>query len=474
MSRCRWDVVNRGTNLVILKIGCIIVGRANSMGMAIAGQVIAGISYGAQPLVHAVPSEVLPRRVRPVAQAAVNVAAALGSVLGLLVGGALTRHNQSGFRIYWYINAGLFALAALLVALLYNPPPRELQVMLTQREKFASLDWLGFLMLSSGLVLFCMSLVWSQNPYPWSNAHILATFILGLILVLMLIVYESHFKKDGIFHHALFQRGRNFGVALGCVFAEGLVFFTCNNYFAFEVSTLYETDILIVGVRYSLCFIAFAISTCITGVYCSRMKSVRVPAVFAFTLFLAYCITMATATVNSSKAVWGYPILFGTGLGICLNALMTTAQLGTPPELIATASGLMISVRSLGGSVGLALYNAIFTHTLSTNLASKVPAAVLPLGLPPSSIGLFIIDMTSGQQDALSNIPGISGRIIQAGSDAVLDSFSVAFRYVWVTAGCFTFIALMAAFFIQDPKAEFNGHIDAPFEPERSLSPHEV
>ena len=115
MIRCRWDVVNRGTNLVILKIGCIIVGRANSMGMAIAGQVIAGISYGAQPLVHAVPSEVLPRRVRPVAQAAVNVAAALGSVLGLLVGGALTRHNQSGFRIYWYINAGLFALAALLV-----------------------------------------------------------------------------------------------------------------------------------------------------------------------------------------------------------------------------------------------------------------------------------------------------------------------------------------------------------------------
>ena len=472
MTCCRWHrVENIDANSVILKIGCIIVGRANSMGMAIAGQVVAGISYGAQPLVHAVPSEVLPRRFRPVAQAAVNVAAALGSIFGLLVGGALTRHNPSGFRTYWYIDAGLFAAAALAVAILYNPPPRELQTVLTHREKFARLDWVGFVLLSGGLLLFCMSLVWSQNPYAWSNAHILAPFIIGILLILMLIVYELRFKKDGIFHHALFQRGRNFGIALGCVFVEGLVFFTCNNYFAFEVSTLYETDVLIVGVRYSLCFIAFGISTCITGYYCSRTKSVQLPATFAFILFLTFCITMATATVGSNKDVWGYPILFGTGLGICLNTLMTTAQLGTPPELIATASGLMISVRSLGGSVGLAIYNAIFTHALSTNLASKVPAVVLPLGLPPSSIGLFIGDMTSGQSDALNNIPGITGPIIQAGGNAVLEAFSVAFRYVWITAGCFTFIALIAVFFIQDPRAEFNRHIDAPIEPVSDSTP---
>ena len=444
------------------------------MGTAIVGQIIAGISYGAQPLVHAVPSEVLPRRVRPVAQAAVNLSAALAIIFGLLVGSALTRHNISGFRIYWYITAGLFAAAALAVAILYNPPLRELQKVLSQREKLASLDWIGITLLSCGLVLFCMSLTWSQNPYPWSNAHVLATFVLGIILTLMLIVYEVRFKHDGIFHHDLFQQSRNFGIALGCIFVEGLVFFTCNNYFPFEVSTLYETDVLIVGLRYSLFAITFGISTCVTGFYCSRTKSVRLPAVFAFTLFLAFCIAMATATVGSNRAVVGYPVIFGAGLGICLNILMTAAQFGTPPELIATASGLMIGVRSLGGSVGLAIYNAIFTHTLSANLASKVPGAVLPLGLPPSSLGLFISAMTSGQTDALNKIPGVSASIIQAGGNAVKEAFCVAFRNVWITAGCFTFVALIAALFLQDPTADFNMQIDAPLEPVESSSINKI
>lgn len=455
-----------------VKVGCVIVGAAHSMSMAIAGQAVAGISYGAQPLVHAIPSEVLPRRIRPFAQACVNLAAAFGTIVGLLLGGTLTRHSPSGFRTYWYITAGLYAVSALACAVLYNPPLRELQTAITQREKLARLDWIGFLLLSGGLVLFCMSLVWSQNPYPWSDAHVLAPFILGLALIAGLISYETRFRKDGMFHHALFKGGRNFALALGCVFVEGLVFFSCNNYFAFEVGTLYEHDTLMVSVRYSICFIAFGLSTSVTAVYCSRTKSVRLPAAFAFAMFLAYSIAMATATPGSSTAVWGYPILFGTGLGICLNALVTTAQLCTPPELIATASGLMISVRSLGGSIALAIFNAIFTHTLSENLASKVPAAVLPLGLPPSSIPSFIGNMTAGKTDTLAQIPGISGPIIQAGGHAVLEAFAVAFRYVWVLAGCFSFVALIAALFLQDPKTEFNVKIDAPAESDEALFGH--
>lgn len=64
---------------------------------------------------------------------------------------------------------------------------------------------------------------------------------------------------------------------------------------------------------------------------------------------------MATATKTSSVAVWGYPVLLGWALGMTLITLVTVAQLSTPPELIATASGLVISVRSLGGTVGIAI-----------------------------------------------------------------------------------------------------------------------
>src|SRR6266536_2504075 len=58
-------------------VGCIIVSRATSMNMAIAGEVVAGLAYGSQPLLYAVASEILPRRYRALAQAGINAFIAL-------------------------------------------------------------------------------------------------------------------------------------------------------------------------------------------------------------------------------------------------------------------------------------------------------------------------------------------------------------------------------------------------------------
>jgi hypothetical protein len=64
---------------------------------------------------------------------------------------------------------------------------------------------------------------------------------------------------------------------------------------------------------------------------------------------------MSSLTTGSSTAAWIYPVILGLGLGMSLTCLVTLAQLSTPPHLIAVASGLIISIRSLGASVGLAI-----------------------------------------------------------------------------------------------------------------------
>jgi len=324
--------------------------------MAISGEVITGLSYGAQPLLHAVASEVLPRKYRPFAQAAVNVAAALGGLTALLVGGAMTRNNNpEGFRNYWHMATAIYAVAAVMCIVLYNPPLQMSQIGLTNYEKLAKLDWIGYALLASGLVLFCVGLSYSQNPYEWPDAHVIAPFLVGVALIACLVIYESKFKKDGMFHHGLFSNGWNFVIALICVFVEGLVFFSANNYFAFQVSVLYETDPLRTGIRYGINFILYAIGAVVGGTYCSTTKKIRTPVVIAFCSIVIFNICMATSTPASSTAVWAYPIFLGIGLGVCLCALITAAQLSTPRELIAITSGLIISVRSLGGSVGLAI-----------------------------------------------------------------------------------------------------------------------
>ena len=332
-----------------------------------------------------------------------------------------------------------------------------------------------------------MGLTWSQNPYPWDDAHVLATFLLGIFISGGLIVYETKYKRDGMFHHMLFSRSRNFALALGCIFVEGLVFFTGANYVPYQVDVLYTTDPLLGGLRLSMAFLVGCCSSAAAGWYCSKNKSLRVPLLSSFVCFTAFNVLMATTRPGSNAEVWGYSAIFGFSLGVCLNALVSVAQFGTPPLMIATTTGLLVGTRNLGGAVGLAIYNAIFTHTLSRGLASKVPEAVLPLGLPPSSLERLVADLLTDNTAALSEIQGISEPIIVAGGHAILEAYSVAFRYVWVAAGCFSAVGVIGklcvsvlscrwnaqadrdwpcavAFFVIDPKDEFNKQIDAPVE----------
>lgn len=91
-----------------------------------------------------------------------------GAVLGLLVGGALNRQgNPNGFRSYFYISVGLFALTALTCVFTYNPLPTKSHDA-PLKEKL-DLDWIGYSLEASSIVLFSLGLFWSQNPYPVST-----------------------------------------------------------------------------------------------------------------------------------------------------------------------------------------------------------------------------------------------------------------------------------------------------------------
>lgn len=87
------------------------------------------------------------------------------------------------------------------------------------------------------------------------------------------------------------------------------------------------------------------------------------------------------------------------------------------------------------------LDNAIFTGKFSANLGHKIAGAVLPLGLPATSLPAFIGALASSDNAALAGIPGVTPQIIGAGVGGLFEAFSIGFRYVWVAAGCFTVIA---------------------------------
>ncbi|GAM37349.1 hypothetical protein TCE0_023f07197 [Talaromyces pinophilus] len=446
-------------------IGSIVVSRANSPSSILAGFVISGIGFGAQPLIATISSEVLPRRWRPFAQGFFCSAGALSAVVSLLFGGALVRDgSHERFRIYYYVCGGVFALSALLSTLLYNPPPRNFQIELKFNEKIRRLDWPAYALLTGGTILFCMGLSWSHHPYSWSDPHVVAPFVAGVGLFIGLIFYALFVRKDGIVHHELFSN-RNFPIALGCQFVEGLTFFASNNYWPSESLKLLSSDTLLVGANYGIAFIAGIIFAGFGAAFSWKTKLLRPPAMLAFVLFVIFDILAATIATNTPNAnFWIYPIFVGGGMGLCLTNGMTLAQFATPLELLSTTTGLVLAVRNLGGTVGLAIYNAVFHHCVVSNLASNVAAATLPLGLPETSLNPLVDILNSGNLEGLSTIPGITSAIKYAAEHAQLETYVTAYRYVWVTAGAFSASAVISTAFILERKTDFNAHVDAPVE----------
>lgn len=84
---------------------------------------------------------------------------------------------------------------------------------------------------------------------PWKSARTLIPVILGGLFIVALAIYEWRFKKDGMFHHRLFAKDRNFAIALACTCVEGLVFFTANSFLSYQVAIMYETNAIRVSLQ---------------------------------------------------------------------------------------------------------------------------------------------------------------------------------------------------------------------------------
>src|SRR6478609_9604143 len=173
---------------------------------------------------------------------------------------------------------------------------------------------------------------------------------------------------------------------------------------------------------------------------------------------------MANLKPGQLAAMWGYTVLAGFGLGFGLVIAVTTGQISTPPGLIATTSGLILTSRSLGGSVALPVYTAILNSSLSKHLGQKIAERVIPLGISAKDLPTFVSALANNDQRALAAIRGVTPQVISAGVAGLRSAYHIAFRGTWSAAAAVSAVGLILALFVRDPRDSFNMHVDAPVE----------
>lgn len=69
--------------------------------------------------------------------------------------------------------------------------------------------------------------------------------------------------------------------------------------------------------------------------------------------------------------------------------------------------------------------------------------ASIPLGLNPAYLGMLLGGLTTGNSTLLNAIPGVTPGMLQAAGVTVKESYTLGFRYVWITAMAFAATGVM-------------------------------
>lgn len=211
-------------------VGACIAPGSQDVYRLIAAQSLIGVGLASMPLTYAVPSEVMPRKWRPMVQAGMNCASSLGAIFSPLVIGGMTKADEgNGWRNFYWLQAGMWGFAGIGIFCGYHPPKRPTQLdHLSWWRKLGYLDLPGFGLLTAGLCLFLTGMNLGGAVYPWHSARVLTTLIAGLVAMAAFVCWEWKGTAVGILHHDLFAppRGRTFVICTVLILLEGAVLFS--------------------------------------------------------------------------------------------------------------------------------------------------------------------------------------------------------------------------------------------------------
>jgi EmrB/QacA subfamily drug resistance transporter len=362
--------------ILLFLAGSALCGLSRSMGQLIAFRALQGLGGGGLIVVAmAAVGDIFTPRERGRYQGIFGGVFGLSTVLGPLIGGFFVEHLS--WRWIFYVNLPLGLLAVTIIGIAFTAPGSR---------RRPTIDVGGAALLALVLTALILLTSLGGSAFAWSSPCALALFATTIGGLFGFIAVELH-STEPILPLRLFGN-RVFGVACAVGFIVGLALFGSVTYMPMYLQVVKGVSPTLAGLTLTPMMAGVVVTSVVGGRIISRFGRYRpfpIIGTAVMTVGLGLLATLGVGTATWTACV--YMLVLGTGLGFVMQVLVLAVQNAVDYRDLGVATSGTTLFRSIGGSVGVSLFGAIFTAALTANLAGRLPAdADLAAATSPAAI----------------------------------------------------------------------------------------
>jgi MFS family permease len=267
-------------------------------------------------------------------------------------------------------------------------------------------DYLGAALLAGGLSGIVLYTSLGGTTYDWDAPQMIALVVAGALCLAGFVVVESR-AKEPILPLELF-RNRVFTVASMIGFIVGIALFGAVTYLPLYLQNVKGHSATEAGLLMTPMMAGVLITSIGSGQLISRKGRYRPFPIIGTAVMTLGLALLSRLEVDTSTVLAGtYMLVMGLGIGMVMQVLVLVAQNAVDYRNLGVATSGSTLFRQVGGSIGVAMFGAIFANQLAANLAAEIPpgtqlpAAVDPVAikhLPAALHDLYVTALTDSLQ----------------------------------------------------------------------------